>query len=307
MKEESFLMRHRLIFAVVLVILGLLGHNHFENNYSIIKRNGDVIGTAPPPTISVPTTPSIPTTIVEKRSVNSWAYYIRDPQLAPIRNSRFDLVVLDVGNNDIPRFSSSQIESLKEGGRTMLAYVSLGHAENYRAYWQAGWNSLRPEWMGDQNKFWKGNFLVTDLMHPEWLRIAESMVDSAVDQGFDGIMINGLAAQNTIQFVEYITNRVKKRDKNFQVFVQDYVTSGLIPHVDGILKQNVFYKYGVTEQSNSESMLEKIADFTRAGKTVLAVSYTTGSRWNDVKTKLRNRGILPYSAPVRLDAIRLQQ
>ena len=42
----------------------------------------------------------------------------------------------------------------------MIAYSSIGEAEDYRYYWRAEWEDDVPTWLAAENKDWKGNFKV---------------------------------------------------------------------------------------------------------------------------------------------------
>jgi cysteinyl-tRNA synthetase len=65
--------------------------------------------------------------------------------------------------SDEGRFTAAEISALRdggEGGRTVLAYLSVGEAESYRSYWDPAWESEPPPWIGPTNPDWEGNHKV---------------------------------------------------------------------------------------------------------------------------------------------------
>ena len=302
-----FIFNHRLMFFICFIILSLLGYHYLGTNYDfkIRQKVSDFVRERPAP--SSPYDPVSEPEPLRAPKVHSWAYYIKDPSIDKMRASNFDLIVTDVGSDTIKRFSREQIESIQKTGNRVVAFLSLGAAENYRDYWETAWFTERPEWMKEENKFWRGNFRVENLLHKDWMRITRQQIDQVMNAGFDGIMINGINSPEAVPYLKLVHSYIKERDSKFMIFVQDYVDPAIAPYVDGIVKQNIYYYYGRKLQNNVESMTEKLRDFINKDKIVLAVSYTTGSRWEKVKTDLKALGIVPYSGPVQLDVLRTDQ
>ena len=74
-----------------------------------------------------------------------------------------------------------------------MAYMSIGEAENYRYYWQAGWDSAPPSWLDSQNPTFQDNFLVR-YWQPEWQEIIchgeNSYLQRIIEAGFDGVYLD---------------------------------------------------------------------------------------------------------------------
>jgi len=144
-------------------------------------------------------------------AVNDWAYFIQNPDLAALTSSAFDLVVIDYsadGTEDMA-FTRAQIDALKASGKLVIAYMSIGEAEDYRFYWQlaggtpgANWSSAPPTWLGPVNPDWPGNFKVR-YWDPEWQGVivhnpggsavlgdAPSYLDRILAAGFDGVFLD---------------------------------------------------------------------------------------------------------------------
>jgi cysteinyl-tRNA synthetase len=75
----------------------------------------------------------------------------------------------------------------------VLAYCSIGEAEDYRYYWLSEWDSNPPDWLEQENPKWPGNFLVK-YWEQEWQNIIygneNSYVKKILDAGFSGIYLD---------------------------------------------------------------------------------------------------------------------
>ncbi len=78
-------------------------------------------------------------------AVKSWAYQLQHADPAEIARSSYDLVVVDYSVNGDPAkpLKAADVERMKKkpggGRRIVLAYVSIGEAEDYRFYWNEDW------------------------------------------------------------------------------------------------------------------------------------------------------------------------
>lgn len=124
--------------------------------------------------------------------------------IAQLANSEFDLVVMDYakfGDAD-SEYTSRDIAEIREGGtngrqKIVLAYMSIGEAEDYRSYWNPNWWPGSPEWLGPTNPDWAGNYKVRYWMRG-WKNIIfgtmsgpnKSYLDRIIDQGFDGVYLD---------------------------------------------------------------------------------------------------------------------
>jgi len=96
------------------------------------------------------------------QDVNSWLYQLQEINIDSIAASSYDLVVIDYSSDGSANgeFTSSQIQQLKNSGKIVLSYMSIGEAEDYRYYWQPGWTEGNPSWLGPTNPDWDGNYKV---------------------------------------------------------------------------------------------------------------------------------------------------
>ncbi len=89
------------------------------------------------------------------------------------------------------------LEAVRAGksGRKIIAYLSIGEAEDYRPYWKWEWGGhgkltgKAPAWLGKVNPDWPGNYRVY-YWNPEWQKIVLETVDRVMKDGFDGIYLD---------------------------------------------------------------------------------------------------------------------
>jgi cysteinyl-tRNA synthetase len=124
----------------------------------------------------------------------------RQEHLEALAQSKFDLVVIDYSfdGSDGQAFTKSEITALKQtlGGK-IVAYLSIGEAENYRWYWQEGWDAnhdgtpdaVAPDWLDNQNPDWLGNYKVR-YWQQGWQNIIFQYLDKIIAAGFDGVYLD---------------------------------------------------------------------------------------------------------------------
>lgn len=80
----------------------------------------------------------------------TWAYQLQNADPATIARSSYDMVVVDHTKNGNPgrTLTTADIARMKKkpdgGRRIVLAYVSVGEAEDYRFYWDSRWIETAP-------------------------------------------------------------------------------------------------------------------------------------------------------------------
>ena len=89
-------------------------------------------------------------------AATAWGYQLQyvDPLAVP---GEIDMIVVDYSRDGTAAraFKSTDVEALRRRPdgkpRIVLCYLSIGEAENYRAYWDMSWNSKPPQWLGAEN------------------------------------------------------------------------------------------------------------------------------------------------------------
>ena len=115
---------------------------------------------------------------------------------------------MDLFFQDESAFTASEIAQLRikaNGGRRLvIAYMSIGEAENYRYYWKSSWNLIKPQWLDAENPDWKGNYKVK-YWDKEWQSLIfgtpDSYLQKIVTADFDGVYLD------IIDAFEYYENR----------------------------------------------------------------------------------------------------
>jgi cysteinyl-tRNA synthetase len=104
----------------------------------------------------------------------------------------YDLVIIDAYFDD-QALTTAQINALKtkpDGKRRLvLAYMSIGEAEDYRWYWQSSWKPGNPDWLGEENPDWKGNYAVA-FWKDGWQAIIFQYTGIITAIGFDGLYLD---------------------------------------------------------------------------------------------------------------------
>ncbi len=129
--------------------------------------------------------------------INPENYYTITNYVNAITATNYDLLIMDYFFRDGSEFSTSQIAQLKHktngGQRLLLAYMSIGEAEDYRYYWLESWNSKKPYWIAAENPDWAGNYKV-EYWNEAWQNIIygndDSYLKKIIDAGFDGVYLD---------------------------------------------------------------------------------------------------------------------
>jgi cysteinyl-tRNA synthetase, unknown class len=270
-------------------------------------------------------------------AAKSWAYQLRIRDLATVAPSDADLLVIDHGlaakRDGKLLFDRAEIERLKiraDGRRrTVLAYLSIGEAEQYRFYWQGAWckRTTAPSWIGAVNPNWPGNYPVR-FWDAGWQSLILDGPDSYLakiqSQGFDGIYLDRTdvwsewtkerptAERDMIAFLTRIAATARAQDKNFLVVMQN--AEELLTHravrraIDGVAKEDLLYGVNFTEAANDAgSISSTLANLRRAradGLPVFAVEYLADPTLiASARDRLTRYGFIPTIAPRLLDSL----
>lgn len=117
-----------------------------------------------------------------------------DEYYQALKNTNYDLLLIEVSYDNI-FFNREQIEGLKVkkngGKRIVIAYLSIGEAEDYRFYWKKEWNKNKPDWIVSENENWSGNYIVK-YWKPEWKEIIKEYQKKLDEIGEDGYLLDTL-------------------------------------------------------------------------------------------------------------------
>ena len=180
-------------------------------------------------------TPSSPDPL---SGVNDFLYQLQDIDLKAVGKTAYDLVIMDYSSSggEDGRFSQEQIRALKHspgGPKIVLAYMSIGEAEDYRFYWSREWDGNEPSWLEMENPDWPGNYKVR-YWDQDWRTIVFQYADRVLASGFDGVYLDILdayeyfadrgrvtSAQDMADLVVAIASYFRARDPGFYIISQN--------------------------------------------------------------------------------------
>ena len=106
-----------------------------------------------------------------------------------------DILIIDAFF-DTTMLTSTEVSYLKHQAgreRLVIAYMSIGEAEDYRYYWQESWGRNPPSWLAEENPDWAGNYKVR-YWEKEWQDIIfgsdGSYLGRIINAGFDGVYLD---------------------------------------------------------------------------------------------------------------------
>lgn len=110
-----------------------------------------------------------------------WTVYYTDKE-PPQAFEPYQLVVLDSDKHP-------PLRPLRDRGKTLLGYISLGEVENHRPWFETvkSWGIL-----SEENPNWPGSFYV-DVRDKRWVKlVVEELVPAILHRGFDGVFLDTL-------------------------------------------------------------------------------------------------------------------
>jgi cysteinyl-tRNA synthetase len=179
-----------------------------DDSYDLNAQRGYVSLAAERALDSVPSYPPAPFNIntdeIATLSDASNFLYLLDPSsfqsreayLDALRSTAYDILLIDAFCEGIS-LTAGEVSSLRTkangGSRLVVAYMSIGEAEDYRFYWQPDWSDEPPAWLAEENPDWPGNYKVR-YWDPEWQSIiygtGDSYLGRILSAGFDGVYLD---------------------------------------------------------------------------------------------------------------------
>ena len=150
--------------------------------------------------------------------------------VAKLKESGRDWIVLDAASAGDTPWEQADLDTIRSGkaGRKVVAYLSIGEAEDYRPYWQSEWVSngkrtaTAPVWLGIENSDWKGNYQVK-YWNADWQKLMLGAIDDAMACGFDGVYLDIVDGFETYEQGAdgYLNDRINPETK--QTYRRDMV------------------------------------------------------------------------------------
>ncbi len=263
---------------------------------------------------------------------DSWLYQLQNANIDDIAATDFDIVVMDYAQDgtDDTAYTQMQIQELQDSGKIVLAYFSIGEAEDYRFYWDDQWNTNAPSWLGPENPNWEGNYKVKYWQTGWWDTGLQPYLNRINAAGFDGVYLDIVDAYDywdnhgygTTVSANRMVKLIKKVRKNLTAdtpIVCPQNAESIIDdaskkyrtmywsNIDCIGVEDLFYHSPKSDRTYRKALLKK---FSNHNKRILSVEYISADKHNKYVSKVNAREFssIPYRAnPNReLDTIVVQ-
>jgi cysteinyl-tRNA synthetase len=217
------------------------------------------------------------------------------------------------------------LEQMRNGkpGRRIIAYISIGEAEDYRPYWHKEWASkdkltkAAPAWLDVENPEWKGNYRVK-YWRPEWQKLVLNSIDDAMSRGFDGVYLDIVDAFETferdgrnyiddranpetgqsfrrdmVDWVKAIAARARSRNPAAMVIPQNgsqlLANADFLAMISAIGIEDLFTNGNkLQSKSHTREVLNDLQKISAALKPVLLIEYCQSQERQALSKKLAN-------------------
>ena len=327
--------------ATLQVVVGLMAPQPDEREAADVDLDGEVTVNDAILMLRLLVGLPVPSLRPDLSSVNDFVIQLQKVDLAVLGRSAFDLVIMDYSRegDDPSRYTFDDIRRLKRspgGSKRVLAYLSIGEAESYRWYWEAGWDAGAdglpdpgaPPWLGPENENWKGNYKVK-YWDADWQALILRYLDRILEAGFDGVYLDIIdayeywgpggdsrlerptAAREMVEWVKAVARhaRITRQHPRFLVVPQNgdalSVHPDYVGEIDGIGREDLWFDDDRPQSpSTIDEALTSLDRLRVAGKMVLVIDYVTEAAGIAAfYSSARRHGFVPYAATRALDRI----
>jgi len=216
-----------------------------------------------------------------------WHYQLQNTEYGNLVDLNVRYIVVDPDDANITR---EQLLELRRMGKIVLAYLSIGEAENYRDYWKPWWQPGNPDFVADENPNWRGNFKVR-FWDPRWEEIVMQRLMKIVTQGYSGAYLDIVdayeywedrnvpdAAIRMVRLVWKISTTAKSINPEFLIVPQNAIELYRYPEyraaIDGVGKEDTWHVGDVKRNPRDVNWALKYLRWIRNdGKFILAIDY----------------------------------
>lgn len=247
-----------------------------------------------------------------------FVYVLQKVGIKQLLRADFDVAVVDP---DDSRLTSKNLVSLQGQGKKIIAYLSIGEAEDYRPYWKAGWCAGSPAFIDEENPDWDGNYKVKF-----WDRIWQDMIynrlDEIVKTGYDGVYLDVVdayqyyqckgyvfASIEMINFVYSLSRRAKSLKEDFLIIPQnaeelstDYA---YLKSIDGIGREDIWFADDISvSKPETDLAIKYLLRIKQSGKFVFVICYAKNEMTKNKFLDFSKRyGFIPYIGNKELDTL----
>lgn len=155
--------------------------------------------------------------------INTGSFSNKNDFLNTLKETNYDVLIIDLFYEDT-MLTKNDIDSLKlkkDGGeRLVIAYISIGEAEDYRYYWKPEWKNNPPDWLLNENPDWPGNYKIK-YWDSEWQKIiygnTSSYLYKIITAGFNGAYLDMVDAFEYFEMKKIIITQFLSRTKSHHI------------------------------------------------------------------------------------------
>jgi cysteinyl-tRNA synthetase, unknown class len=258
-------------------------------------------------------------------TVANWCCWLQAPDIDALVASPYAFVVIDYSRDGSAagEFAPQDIERLRAAGKTVLAYLSVGEAEDYRFYWDPTWPFL-----SDENPDWPGNYAVEYWDDAWWSLAIEPYLDRILAAGFDGVYLDRvdaywwwheergmdvrLAADRMVALVERVADHARSRaGAGFVVCPQnalgllddasDDARRRYVATIDAVGVESLYFNYASAD--DQAYRLAKLGELDALGKRVFLLEYVAEADWTELFARVSASGLGMVGYPAAPDAL----
>lgn len=265
----------------------------------------------------------------------SYIFQLQNASYSGLSATSFAFAVVDYEQSGLSR---AQISDLSSSGKTLFSYLSIGEAENYRAYWvQGNWDQNPPSYVLGENPNFPGGYEVK-FWNTDWQSLVTQRLIEIVKMGYEGVYFDlvdaykidqvktayqteypgGDLAKEMEDFVVRLSQVAKAINPNFKIVPNNApellnigevssVTTPLTPNthylnaIDGIGNESVFTN-GEQTPSWTAAYVHTLENAINAGKFVLDIEYAANPQTQQAAIdSALAAGYIPFVATRALD------
>ncbi len=245
-------------------------------------------------------------------------YVLQKAGVKQLLKTDFDVAVVDP---DDSRLTTKNLTSLQKQGKKIIAYLSIGEAEDYRSYWKASWSAGNPFFIDEENPDWDGNYKVK-FWDRQWQEIIYKRLDEIVKTGYNGVYLDvvdayqyyqcrgyAFAGIEMINFIYSISNRAKSAKEDFLIIPQNAeklsTDSIYLKSIDGTGREDIWFADDiVVSKTETDLALKYLSRIKQSGKFVFVICYAknevTKNKFLEFSAKY---GFIPFLGNKELDTI----
>jgi len=245
----------------------------------------------------------------DKILIPTFAVVLQNINIEKLKSLRRDFLVIDYsfdgsGDNEIPQ---EDIQKLKDSGKKVFAYLSIGEAEDYRFYWREEYNQKKPDWIVRENPEWKGNYTIR-YWTPPWKEIVKEYMTRIQKAGFDGLFLDKVDAYDDFKpediphidprtemiiLLYHIFRTNQELGANFQFILNNGESIAIEDQLVSDFSFAILVESLYTDGDNQERTLEEygpreknLKALDKQKKWILLLEYVTSK---DLQTKIKKK------------------